>query len=98
MDSNIKAYQDYLIKEKNYSPLTVQAYIADVLSFQQYLQDSHEAILMEEVIYSQIRSWIVVLVENNISNTSINRKISSLKDSNYDKVKLVIDTLIKGNN
>lgn len=26
------------------------------------------------------------------------RKISSLKDSNYDKVKLVIDTLIKGNN
>ena len=79
MDSNIKAYQDYLIKEKNYSPLTVQAYIADVLSFQQYLQDSHEAILMEEVIYSQIRSWIVVLVENNISNTSINRKISSLK-------------------
>lgn len=79
MDSNIKAYQDYLIKEKNYSPLTMQAYIADVLSFQQYLQDSHEAILMEEVIYSQIRSWIVVLVENNISNTSINRKISSLK-------------------
>ncbi|NHM04572.1 tyrosine-type recombinase/integrase [Flavobacterium celericrescens] len=79
MDSNIKAYQDYLIKEKNYSPLTVQAYIADVLSFQQYLQDSHETILMEEVIYSQIRSWIVVLVENNISNTSINRKISSLK-------------------
>lgn len=79
MDSNIKAYQDYLIKEKNYSPLTVQAYIADVLSFQQYLEENHSAILMEEVIYSQIRSWIVVLVENNISNTSINRKISSLK-------------------
>ncbi|HLO74769.1 MAG TPA: tyrosine-type recombinase/integrase [Flavobacterium sp.] len=79
MDSNIKAYQDYLIKEKNYSPLTVQAYIADVFSFQQYLEDSHESILMEEVIYSQIRSWIVVLVEKNISNASINRKISSLK-------------------
>ena len=83
MDSNIKAYQDYLIKEKNYSPLTVQAYIADVLSFQQYLQDSHEAILMEEVIYSQIRSWIVVLVENNIQTKSgtVRKDISKKMES-----------------
>ncbi|WP_322549580.1 tyrosine-type recombinase/integrase [Flavobacterium psychraquaticum] len=79
MITNLQAYQDYLDKEKNYSPLTVQAYLADIRSFQTYLIAVKEAIPLEEVNYSQIRSWIVDLVDNNISNTSINRKIASLK-------------------
>lgn len=79
MDSTLHAYQDYLVKEKNYSLLTVQAYVADILSFQQYLQDHHGAVALDEVVYSQIRSWIVTLTENNISHSSVNRKISSLK-------------------
>lgn len=79
MDSTLCAYQDYLVKEKNYSLLTVQAYVADILSFQQYLLDHHGAVALDEVVYSQIRSWIVALIENNISNTTVNRKISSLK-------------------
>ena len=79
MTTNLQAYQDYLVKEKNYSPLTVQAYLADILSFQEYITTHQEQLNLEEVSYSQIRSWIVVLVENNISNTSINRKVSALK-------------------
>lgn len=79
MDSTLYAYQDYLVKEKNYSLLTVHAYVADILSFQQYLLDHHGAVALDEVVYSQIRSWIVTLIENNISNTTVNRKISSLK-------------------
>jgi integrase/recombinase XerC len=79
MIPTIKAYQEYLVKEKNYSLLTVQAYVSDILSFQSYLNINHEATAVENVIYPQIRSWIVVLIENNISNTSVNRKISSLK-------------------
>jgi len=59
--------------------LTVQAYISDILSFQEYLNNNHEATSVENVVYSQIRSWIVILIENNISNTSVNRKVSSLK-------------------
>ena len=79
MTTNLQAYQDYLVKEKNYSPLTVQAYLADILSFQEYITTHQEQLSLEEVSYSQIRSWIVILVENNISNTSINRKVSALK-------------------
>ena len=79
MASNIQPYQDYLVKEKNYSPLTVQAYVSDVQTFQIYLSDFHDNLSLEEVNYSQVRSWIVVLIENNISATSVNRKISSLK-------------------
>jgi integrase/recombinase XerC len=79
MTTNLHAYQDYLVKEKNYSPLTVQAYLADITSFQFYLTVGADTLALEDVSYSQIRSWIVDLVEQNISNTSINRKIASLK-------------------
>lgn len=79
MNSTIQAYQEYLVKEKNYSLLTVQAYVSDIMSFQDYLNNNHEATSVENVVYSQIRSWIVILIENNISNTSVNRKVSSLK-------------------
>lgn len=77
MASNLQAYQDYLVKEKNYSPLTVRAYLDDINSFQDYL--NQQSISIEEVVYPNIRNWIVVLVEQNISTTSVNRKISALK-------------------
>src|SRR3970282_846280 len=34
---------------------------------------------IERVNYSQIRTWIVSLVDDGMSNVSVNRKISSLK-------------------
>ena len=77
MATNLQAYEDYLVKEKNYSPLTVRAYLDDINSFQDYL--NQQSISLEEVVYSNIRSWIVVLIEQNISTTSVNRKISALK-------------------
>lgn len=79
MSTNLQAYHDYLQKEKNYSSLTLRAYIDDIKSFQTYLLDNHDKLPLEEISYSQVRSWIVVLVENGITNKSINRKISSLK-------------------
>ncbi len=77
MTSNLQAYRDYLVKEKNYSPLTVRAYFDDILSFENYLKQ--QSISLEEVDYPNIRNWIVVLVEQNMSTTSVNRKVSALK-------------------
>lgn len=79
MDNNVKAYQEYLIKEKNFSALTVTAYLNDILSFEMYLVNYHDAIGLKDVAYGIIRSWIVFLVENKNANKTINRKISSLK-------------------
>lgn len=74
-----RAYADYLLKEKNYSLLTIKAYTDDVAAFEQFIKSGDEGALLQEVNYSQIRSWIVNLVENGLSNKSVNRKISSLK-------------------
>lgn len=79
MDSNLRAYQNYLLKERNYSSLTIKAYLGDLEAFNQYLINQHDEVFIEAVNYSLIRSWIVFLVENNNSNVSVNRKISSLK-------------------
>ncbi|MDT0676756.1 tyrosine-type recombinase/integrase [Autumnicola musiva] len=70
---------DYLQLEKKYSSLTIKAYKSDLESFQAFIQKEYETEEIFHVNYSQIRSWIVQLVENGISNRSINRKISSLK-------------------
>jgi len=47
--------------------------------FELFLKTDFDQEDLESVNYSQIRSWIVSLVEVGVSNTSVNRKISSLK-------------------
>ncbi|WP_282148898.1 tyrosine-type recombinase/integrase [Algibacter lectus] len=73
-----QSFTDYLLLEKNYSVLTVNAYQADLKAFSKYIEKEFEDDSIKNVNYSQIRSWIVSLVESGISNRSINRKISSL--------------------
>lgn len=79
MENSKTAFRDYLQLEKNYSLHTVNAYLKDVEFFEQFISKDFDQENLLEVNYSQIRSWIVSLVDANISNTSVNRKISSLK-------------------
>ena len=75
--STITSFQEYLQYEKKYSVHTVTAYCNDLLSFQQFLVANYETDEIETVNYSLIRSWIVFMVDQGISNNSVNRKISS---------------------
>ncbi|KIA87561.1 tyrosine-type recombinase/integrase [Flavobacterium sp. AED] len=79
MATNKDAFRDYLQLEKKYSSHTVTAYCNDVASFELFNTIHFEQEGIEQVNYSQIRTWIVSLVDNDISNTSVNRKIASLK-------------------
>jgi len=76
---NLKAFQEYLQHEKKYSIHTVTAYVNDLLFFQEFLKINFDNDSLEVVNYSMIRSWIVALVDSGISNSSVNRKIASLK-------------------
>jgi integrase/recombinase XerC len=73
-----KSFTDYLLLEKNYSALTVKAYQSDLDSFSEFILKEYDSESINQVNYSQIRSWIVLMVESEISNRSINRKISGL--------------------
>ena len=74
----LKSFIDYLLLERKYSSLTVQAYTKDIETFQSFLMSEYGCSELKEVSYAQIRTWIVSLVEQKISNRSINRKISAL--------------------
>lgn len=74
----LKPFIDYLLLEKNYSVLTVNAYQKDLEAFSEFIKTVYDTELINHVNYSQIRSWIVRMVEKGLSNRSINRKVSAL--------------------
>ena len=74
----LQAFLDYLLLEKKYSNLTVNAYKKDIESFLFFLNQEEQTNTINEVNYAQIRTWIVSLVQKGIANRSINRKISAL--------------------
>ena len=78
MPNFITSFIEYLSYEKKYSEHTTTAYQNDLKSFQQFCIQKYDDGNLVDVNYSQIRSWIVNLVDSDISNRTINRKISSL--------------------
>lgn len=75
---SLNAFLDYLLLEKKYSKLTIHAYQKDIVEFSGFIGLEYGNSSIDTVNYSQIRSWIVSLVEKGISNRSINRKVSAL--------------------
>lgn len=79
MKNNKEAFREYLQLEKNYSPHTVLAYWNDIVSFESFNSFHFGQHDIDQANYSQIRSWIVSLVDAHVSNVSVNRKMASLK-------------------
>ncbi len=76
---DFKLFQDYLLKEKRYSEHTVRSYALDLQQFSTYLLEDYEIEHASEVVHSMVRSWLAHLSEQNLTASSINRKLSSLK-------------------
>ena len=79
MNNNLQSFRDYLQLEKKYSPHTVNAYLNDINFFESFNKNQFDQENIDQVNYNQIMSWIVSLVDDDISNVSINRKMQSLK-------------------
>ncbi|RSC93409.1 tyrosine-type recombinase/integrase [Tenacibaculum singaporense] len=75
----IEAFLEYLEFEKKYSKNTIQAYKTDLIAFKDFCDVEFDQEDLESIHYNQIRTWIVSLVNANVSNRSVNRKVSSLK-------------------
>ncbi|NNK72030.1 MAG: tyrosine-type recombinase/integrase [Flavobacteriaceae bacterium] len=73
-----KAFLEYLQHERKFSVHTITAYRNDLDSFQEFLRTEFHLDSPEQADYNLIRPWIVSLVEQGLSNRSINRKISAL--------------------
>ena len=83
MDTNIEnkeliSYLDYLKYQKNYSEYTINNYKHDIIEYLEYL--SSESLEFKSIEYSDIRFYLMYLKDTKKDdNTSINRKLSSLR-------------------
>ena len=75
----IEQYESYLLKEKRSSQHTVTAYVKDIELFLAFAQIAPTLNALAEVNYQLVRAWIVQLVEEGVSNRSVNRKLSALR-------------------
>ncbi len=75
----LEEFISYLGKEKRYSPHTLTSYRKDISQFWDYITETFEAENASEVSHFYVRSWMVSLMEQGVSNRSVNRKLSALK-------------------
>lgn len=76
---SVTAFTTYLKLEKNYSPHTISAYERDLKEFEAYCMEDFQLEAIDCADYGMIRTWMVMLVNKNLSNRSVNRKLASLK-------------------
>ena len=69
----------YIQAEKRFSPLTVEAYQRDMEQFAAFLKKDFEIDDLTQVKTTMVKSYIVKMKEDGLTNRSINRKISTLR-------------------
>ena len=71
-------FENYLLHEKRFSLHTVTAYMKDIRQFYDLaaLENDED---VKEVNHKTMRNYLVDMVENGLENTSVNRKLSSVK-------------------
>ena len=75
----IEQFISFIEAEKRFSILTVEAYSRDMNQFADYLRNTYELDDLTKVETMMVKSYIVKLKEDGLTNRSINRKISSLR-------------------
>ena len=76
--SMIDSFLHYIQYRKNYSSYTVLSYHNDIKQFQNFLLNTYQ-LTLNQASSTHIKDWIVSLKQENKSNSSVNRKLSSLK-------------------
>lgn len=74
-----EAFLKYLRFEKNCSEKTVRSYGIDLSKFEEYLKILDSDIQLENADADVIRGWVVDLMEQGMLETSVNRKLSTLR-------------------
>lgn len=77
MSELVGSFLRFIEFEKRYSEHTLLAYANDIEQFQVFIQQYD--LQIAEVKHTQIRNWIVSMMQDGTTARSINRKLSSLK-------------------
>lgn len=74
-----ESFLKYLRYEKNYSEKTILSYGTDLSAFEAYFKAMDEALDYTTVDTDVIRDWVLSLMDEGYTASSVNRKLSSLR-------------------
>jgi len=74
----VDQFLTYLQHEKRYSPHTVQSYKTDLAQFSEFMLKTFELDLISTA-HVHVRDFIVMLMDQGLSESSVNRKLSALR-------------------
>jgi integrase/recombinase XerC len=74
-----ESFLQYLLFEKRYSKHTILSYRNDLQQFIAFLQTVEHSGLAADISSSEVRAWIVSMMDNGISAVTVHRKISCLR-------------------
>ena len=74
-----ESFLEYLSLERNYSERTVVSYEADLIQFESYLKGVDETLDYITADADLVRGWVMQLMDQHYTETSVNRKLSSLR-------------------
>jgi integrase/recombinase XerC len=72
-------FETYLRKEKRYAEHTTTAYLTDLRFFIEFSTIKNNLSGWKDVTHHMVRSWLVSMLDEKISPSSANRKLSSLR-------------------
>jgi integrase/recombinase XerC len=75
----IDSFINYLEYEKRSSPHTIVAYRKDLEQAQEFVSLSFGILQLESCTHPELRAWVIDLVEQGLSSTTVNRKIATLR-------------------
>ena len=94
MKYHLKNYLSVLQIEKNFSPLTIDAYERDIKRYLRFLEKKYNINSLNEISYSKIRNYINSLGDLGLSASTISRFTSSIR--NYHDY-LIEENILKEN-
>jgi integrase/recombinase XerC len=74
-----ESFLKYILIEKGYSSHTVSSYHNDLDQFFSFMEKNGSEENRVDISSHDVRAWIVSLLDNNISSSSVHRKISCLR-------------------
>ena len=75
----VDSFTDYLLYERNYSKKTVDNYVTDINQLGGYIEQLLGEFEVSQVKAEQVRDWMMSLMSQGYSASTVNTKLSSLR-------------------
>lgn len=75
----VKAFEEYLRDERNYSERTVCSYTRDLIEFESYMQSLEEPVTWQTLTTDVVRNWIIEEMNRGLNPKTVNQSLSAMR-------------------